>query len=382
MRANNSQRQAGFVSLFTVIFFVLLVTVITVGFLRIMVLEQRQALDNDLSASARAAAESGIEDAKRALLAYYNPSTPGALKTDLTTAFTTDANNCDSLTGKTEVQNQLGINGKAVGSNDFNQEFTCLTVKLNTPDYLGNTNASVSEILPLRGVSDFNQIKIQWHLLSPSIGADGDGQPQNLPPGGLFQPQTGNPSWNSLRYPAYLRVQLFGYPSGSFTRAQLEDRSRTVFLVPVAGDGAPIDLGVADANPRAFNGSKSAPSSVNPQCSTNYTQFGSYLCTATLQLPAGAQFASSGNTYFLRVTPIYSQAHFRIQLYNSSTGTSVDFKEVQPIVDSTGRAEDVYRRVQNRVRINAAIGLPEYAAESATDICKTIQVPNGSNVCP
>ena len=38
--------ERGFVSLFTVIFFMLLITIITVGFLRLMAAEQRQALSS------------------------------------------------------------------------------------------------------------------------------------------------------------------------------------------------------------------------------------------------------------------------------------------------------------------------------------------------
>lgn len=384
-------KQSGFVSLFTVIFFMLLITVITVGFLRIMAVEQRQSLDNDLTASALAAAQAGIEDGKRALLAYYDPATNSSLKSDLANSFSSANTACDSLSGVSSIQTQIGINGQAVGSSSLNQSYTCLNVKLNSPDYLGSNPAYTSEIFPLRGVSSFDQVKVSWHLLSNAIGLEGDGKPSSLVPlvPQSLLPQTGGAqNWAGQGYPAYLRVQLFGYPSsGSFNRTNLNDRSRTVFLVPVnGGSSAAIDLGSADPN-HNFDTAKTSPNT-NVTCGTDFSQLNTYLCTATLSLPAGAAYLSSANNYFLRVTPIYGATHFRVQLYNSATSTAVDMQDVQPLIDATGKAEDVYRRVQVRVRVNAITGLPEFSAESANTICKNMQVSNGAagtwtaNNCP
>ncbi|HSE29001.1 MAG TPA: hypothetical protein VLA77_00245 [Candidatus Saccharimonadales bacterium] len=375
-----SNKESGFVSLFTVIFFMLLVTVITVSFLRIMITEQRQSVDNDLSANARAAAESGIEDGKRALLAYYNPATPADVRAELATAFGADSNNCDSLTSKTQIRTQLNITGQAVASNDLNQSYTCLNVKLNSPDYVDSSSANVSKVFPLRGVSDFNQIKVSWHLLSETVSDEADGRPNALAPNAplpLLPPQTGASSWSSLGYPAYLRVQLLGYPnSGSFNRSDLDTRSRSVFLAPVSGGSATvIDLGTADSG-HQFDSSKSSPSPF-VQCSSTFTSYGSYLCTATLQLPAG--LASNANNFSLRVTPIYGKTHFRVQLHNSSTNSSVEMNEVQPLIDSTGKSQDVFRRVQARVRLNPITSFPEFAAETTDDICKNMRVADAAN---
>lgn len=390
-RYHESKGEAGFVSLFTVIFFMLLVTVITVGFLRIMAVEQRQSIDNDLTANAVAAAESGVEDGKRALIAYYDPATNAGLKSDLASAFATGNDNCDSLTGLPSVQSQLGITGQAVGSASLNQSYTCLNVKLNSPDYLGYSQANQGEIFPIRGTGAFDQIKVSWHLLSAAIGTEGDGQPIRLVPlvPSELLPQAGAAwSWSTQGYPSFLRVQLFGYPSsGNFGRTELNDRSRATFLTPVNGGGTGvINLGTVDPN-HNFDTAKSLPST-SVQCSTDFMQFGTYLCTATLALPAGAQYASTANNYFLRVTPIYGATHFRVQLMNSVTSSAVDMIDVQPIIDSTGKSQDVYRRVQVRVRVNAITGLPEYSAESANTICKNMAVSDGSagsytlNNCP
>ena len=47
---SSKEQQRGAVSLFVVIFSALLLTVVTVSFMRVMMQEQRQATDNDLDA--------------------------------------------------------------------------------------------------------------------------------------------------------------------------------------------------------------------------------------------------------------------------------------------------------------------------------------------
>ena len=396
----SSSPEAGFVSLFTTIFFMLLITVITLGFLQITTTEQQQAANNDLSASALASAQSGIEDGKRAILKYLSlPS--GATKSTYYTQMTANSGSCTSVTGS-QIGTDLGlaVNGNIINNNQINQAYTCLTVNLNSPDFLSQSSPGKSQVIPLKAVGgNYSQIKVSWHLLSSAVGSDGDGLPGATPgtapyyaAGPLLYPQinSGTPAlgWNKLGYPAYMRVELFGYPSsGAFGRAELTQRSRSVLLVPgTNGTNAttPIDLGVVDPNPGVMDQAELQPQTI--KCDPTPTaDIGGYACTALLQLPAGGTYVSTANTYFLRVTPIYGQTHFRVALVNG--GTEVNLDQVQPIVDVTGRASNVYRRLQARVLVNQLTNFPEFAAESATTICKNLQVTNNTadfrdNSCP
>lgn len=392
MQQRNVSSQAGFVSLFTTIFFMLLITVITVGFIQITATEQTQATNNDLTASALASAQSGIEDGKRAILKYMSLPA-GATKTTYYTQMTTNSADCQSIIGST-IGSDLGIaaNGNIINNNQINQSYTCLTVNLNSPDYLSQSSAGKSQVLPLRALGgNFQQVKVSWHLLSSAVGSDGDGVPKGYAAGPLLYPliNSGTPAlgWNKLGYPAYLRVQLFGYPNSNFSRADLTARSRSVLLVPATNGTAattPIDLGVADPNPGVLGQAELQPITI--KCDpTPAADLGNYACTALLQLPAGGTFASSANTYFLRVTPIYGQSHFRVALVNSGSEVSQD--QVQPTIDVTGRASNVYRRLQARVLANQLSNFPEFAGESANTICKNMQVTNNAadfrpNNCP
>lgn len=398
MRHNNSN-EAGFVSLFSTIFFMMLITVITLGFIQITATEQQQALNNDLSSSALASAQSGIEDGKRAILKYMSLPA-GATKSTYYTQMTANSSDCGSITGS-QIGTDLGLSasGNVVGNAQLNQAYTCLTVNLNSPDYLGQSSAGKSQIVPLKALGNtYQQVKVSWHLLSTAIGNDGDGLPGATPgtapyyaAGPLLYPviNTGVPSlgWNALGYPAYLRVQLLGYPNAAFNRADLTARSRSMLLVPAqsgTSSTTPINFGVVDPNPGIFGSAELNPQTI--RCDpTPTSNLGSYACTALLELPTGAGFASTANTYFLRVTPQYGQTHFRVALVNG--GTEVGFDGVQPIVDSTGRANDVFRRLQARVLVDAITNYPEFAAETANTICKNMQVSSNTadyvaNNCP
>lgn len=382
--------QQGFVSLFTVIFFMLLITIITVGFLRIMAAEQRQALDNDLTASAEAAAQSGIEDAKRAILKYNSLPDGDALKTQLQTALTSSS--CNALFSSATIRTALNLNanGSINNQSGLNEYNTCLSVNMNTPDYIGSASTGKSEFIPLvpENGDKYEQIMVSWHLASQTVGNEGDGQPSAYAPGLLLPPVTGTNSWSTGGYPAYLRVEVYGYPNGNFNRGKIDSLSNSVFLVPNSSTNAgavssatPIDLGAVD--PRGANQTKLNLVGVRCTGTPPNIPVGTYACSARLQLQNGQP--STSNQYYVRITPLYSSTHFRVQLLHNSS-TVINFSGVQPLIDSTGRASDVFRRIQSRIRLDSTADLPEYSAESADDICKNMQVSDGSyykaNVCP
>lgn len=386
---NSRTNQQGFVSLFTVVFFMLLISVITIGFLRIMAIEQRQALDNDLSASALASAESGVEDAKRAIIKYLSLPEGDELKADLRNAL--NSTDCDALFRDPDIQTALNINdqGSITGQPNLNQYYTCLSVLMNSPDYISSSTANKSEFIPLRSTGpDFNQVRVSWHLVSSTAGAEGDGIPQNYAPGITLPQVTGsNPanSWSTRGYPAYLRVQLYGYPQGNFNRNDINSRSRTIVLVPnaaanaaAAGENDPIALTTVDPLPHQFDNGKTGVRGVKCKGVPPAVAVGIYACTATIELPTDVTLAGSNNNYYLRVTPLYGPAHFKVELKNGNSGQIIDFGGVQPIVDATGRASDVFRRIQVRLRLDSLADLPEYAAETVDTICKNMQVSDGS----
>jgi Tfp pilus assembly protein PilX len=353
-REYTHNKQSGFVSIFTVLFFIILITVLVVGFLRLVGDEQRQAIDNDLTASALASAESGVEDAKRALLLYKQTG-----NATLKTAFA--ANQCDTLSNPGVAALLKANQGAQAAQSSLIQSYTCVTVDLNTDNYQNTAVKGKSELIPLDTAGQpFTSLKFQWHASTQ------DGVPANLAPGSRLPDVAG---WQSQGYPAYMRLQVIGVPTGAFTLSALEARSKTVVLVPATGPGSAATVNLdgydlRDPNNQALR-QKSIPFAV--QCNKASQP---YVCSVNVTL--SGQLASSANQrLYLRVTSIYADTHYDVSLLNGAS--VVQLNEVQPIVDSTGKANDVFRRVEARIRFSNPT-LPEYALESADDICKDFVV--------
>jgi len=132
------RKESGAVSLFLVVFAMLLITVVTLGFLRIMLNDQQQASDNDLSKSAYDSSLAGVEDAKRELIYYRTVCGTGdtALCNAIRNRINSDVCNVGvsdvvDVTANKEVlvQQQQSANDK-----NLNQAYTCVKINLDTPD--------------------------------------------------------------------------------------------------------------------------------------------------------------------------------------------------------------------------------------------------------
>ena len=362
---NTTQQQTGAVSIFIVIFFALLLSVITLGFVKITTEEQRQALTNDLSQSAFDSAEAGVEDAKRALIQYRrscesNPT--GAECNKFKNAFT--ANKCDTLAGP--LSDDLGLRRDAEGAvsvqtnaqdADLAQAYTCVKIALNTVDYKRKLEANTSDLIPLDGVSNFNSVTVNWFVASDAGLATG--APFELPATNDGFPAA--EQWSNAT-PPVMRVQLIQFNKAGFDQKDLEDGASTLFLYPSQSGGA-----VNNEVPFTRYARKSPNESVTITCSQDSS---GYACSAKL-LFTGSLAMSNAKSAFLRVTPIYKGTTFQLKLNDGDVG----FDGVQPLVDSTGRANDVFRRVESRIRFDEATGsYPENALETTGDICKSFVI--------
>ena len=128
------------------------------------------------------------------------------------------------------------------------------------------------------------------------------------------------------------------------------------------------------AQPRATSGDGSYSNSVNTVvCSSNYANNG-FSCSVTLDL-ADDQVISTGasNNALLRIDSLYKGANVRVTLH-SQDGTEIKFDNVQPVVDSTGRASTLFRRVEARLRMGTDFPYPSYVADVQNNLCKNFSV--------
>lgn len=365
MTKQQYRTQQGGAAIFIVVFSALLMLVVTLSFAQLMIGDQRQATTADLSQSAYDSALAGVEDAKRAIIAA-NSCTGGASCSAMRATLRTDS--CDMvqrvLGGASAAEQPVGTGAAAA----LDQAYTCAKVTLNTNDYIKPIAANESIMVPLKGVSQFNKVRVSWFTLEDLE----DGQTVTVTNETKALPAQGETTWPRSQ-PALLRTQLM-QTDGQFTLGQFDDsddgksNANTLFLYPSLTGTSNKDFALDSR--RAGEGAEGAPTPV--KCETSLVA-GQYSCSTTIDLPSprSGNAASRANA-FLYLTALYNKANVKVELLNGNR--VVQFDGVQPIADVTGRANDVFRRVQARLETGANTLYPQAAVEVRNGLCKTFSV--------
>lgn len=72
------------------------------------------------------------------------------------------------------------------------------------------------------------------------------------------------------------------------------------------------------------------------------------------------------------MTPIYKSATFDIAAKNG--GTTLEFLNEQALIDATGKARDILKRVQVRASLSDNNSQPNFTLQSGVTLCKRILV--------
>lgn len=391
--------QRGAVSLFVVVFAILLITIVTVSFLRLMVHDQEQATTQDVSQSALDSAYAGIEDAKRALLRYQSICSSDRTACDALTAAALDESNAAKWTNCNqaldqivaspdgEVQVQQTNDGQS-GEGSLQQYYTCVKVNLETSDFLGTVTAGSSKIIPLVGSDPFDTVEINWYTTDDlAVGAGASNFNVTLSSAASGMPLQS--TWPASR-PSVMRAQLMQFSSNGFSLANFDttdtansrSNANTLFLYPTGTTGTIVST---PPTTRDFIGRdvRKTPtgSPLAVTCSGRLSS-GGYACRQRLTLPA--PIGGGDRTAYLRLTPYYNATHFSVSLVNSTAPPSsqiVNFNGVQPSIDSTGRANNLFRRVETRVElIDNTFPYPDDAVDITGDLCKDFSVTDTSYI--
>lgn len=348
----------GAVSIFIVVFTALLITVVTVSFVRLMVRDQQRASDSDLSKSAYDSALAGVEDAKRALVKYYQ----------LPTTSRPDLSSCNTinrvLTGSSTTQEVL-VQTNAGTDGSLNQAYTCVKVNLQTSDYTGELQADEVKLIALNGVGSFDRVRIQWFSRDDISGGTSVNVPGSAAVSDLVT------AWPVNR-PPVLETQLmqtnssFQIEQFDSTTSDSRSNTNTLFLYPKNLISSPTTAFTDDVRRTAGN----SPTDVDCELSLASVL---YSCSTTILMPepVGGSATTRSNA-FLRLTARYNKANINISLYNGSSLVLLD--GVQPEVDSTGRANDLFRRVSARIETGIDVIYPEAAVDITGNFCKTFAV--------
>jgi Tfp pilus assembly protein PilX len=382
---NKKGQEYGAISLFIVIFTTLLVTVITISFVRIMLSDQRQATAADLSQSAYDSAQAGVEDAKRALLYYQSEcAKSGAKCADALTLIGSTVCNAALTHVVGDVSGQEVLVKKDDTDNALQQAYTCVKINLQTDDYIGVLDQDESKLIPLVGTEPFDEIYLEWFsskdLQGQNTKADIPVFSAEAPP-----PLLSQSDWTSAatpNRPPIMRAQLMQFSSDEgFVLSDFDgnesaagkSNTNTLFLYP----STVIDTEKFFVS----NTRKVATSPTQISCNPDLGS-GGYACSVSIKLPEPIN--GGGRTAYLRLSALYKKTNYRLTLLKS--GIKVNFNGVQPEIDSTGRANDLFRRVRSRVELgNAAFPYPDAAVDITGDFCKdfliTDKTTNYSSSC-
>ncbi len=378
----NSEK--GATALFIVIFSILLMSTITISFLSLMVREQQRSTNDELSQSAYDSALAGVEDAKRAIVASRGSGLVAQNAKDAIAAsqqpggcqaIGINVNQISSANPITEIPVQSTFGG---GGSELNQAYTCLKVDNLTDDYQTTLEENQSTMVPMRMADDINQVRIYW-------------QPANDVPGvtygsSLTTPLLTKEAWNNSSdpAPAMLRLQTIT-PDSSFSLTDFDDAksSSSIFLFP-SDIGANITNSIDMPERAGTLSSANSPEPVDCIDGTdlaNAILIDSFLCSVTINLKQ--PIVAGSDISYLMISPIYRATKIKIE--GLMDGRLVQFDGAQPTVDSTGRANDLFRRVEARLTLGgegesgSGLGgvIPQYALDVDGSICKSFYVSVG-----
>lgn len=315
--------------------------------------EQRQALDRQLSDQAFYNAESGINDVTNYL--YTTPLAP------------IDEDKCLSLTSKIayDLDDPSGTN-----------KYTCLLYN-KAPKTIIYDSLSLSspKVVPIQPV---NEADNPVTLASLTLSWD-DANDRNASIIDDCNFMGGAPELPTKCDHGGLRLEIVSL-AGADKRDTIRQRSFSAFLLPTTSSTTSSNLSIS---PLSYPDSQGI---ISPSKCANSPVAGARRCSKTItdiNLPS----------LFLSLRSLYRPVSLTIS-GKDTNGNEVRFKNTQIVIDSTGKASDVLRRVQVRVPATSQYSYPGFALQSRDSICKVLKVTkddgepgrvdqdNTTDVCP
>ena len=321
-------KEQGIVSIIVATMMILIVSLLVLAFAQVARRESRESLDNHLSMQAFYAAESGINDAKSLIAADAAAGTIQPRTTSCTSPNYPSLNNGGSLSS----DNSIG--------------YTCVLIDPN-PTSLTGSISNIPKVFTLQQkAGNVTSIKITWSPPSESQnGTIPTGPLADCPVAGALLPTNDyNCAYGGLRFDLV--------PGSPFAtdRNSLLDNEMVAFLVPASSGGA-----VSTAYLRGSNKVRGVA------CAKN----ASGIITTCSQSITGL----NATTYYLRLSQLYAPSNVVIQL---NGGAPTVGSQVQ--IDSTGRAQDVLRRIVVSVPLTPPSAAVPAGLMSGDSVCKHFAV--------
>ena len=345
------RNQAGLTSVVVVFVLVLLLTLLSIGFTKVMNRSLQSTSSNQQSTAAGYAAQSGINDAisyiKKTLLA--DPSA------------NVSATKCDDLL-------KQGAPLASASKLDDATNYTCLLIDPTpTSLFYQDLPPYKSQIVKITTSAPLSSLLFSWQ----STNAEHNQFVPNADGQTLFDETV----WSNSKYSPVLRVTLYPIPANADISG-VQAASKTFYLYPQTGGGS---------NSVSYN-SASGLQSVNCVSKNlgGFSGSADYDCNVVInELPSGATAAY----FYARFSPYYDKAVVKIK-GNDGAAQPVKFVNVQSVIDVTAKSGNATKRLQARMDSSTTTGggdfnidpssnlAPEYALQTNDTLCKRLLVPS------
>lgn len=321
MNKNNSRyQQKGFVSIIVAATVMILLSLITIGFTRIMQREQREALDRQLTRQATYAAESGINTVWK----YIQED---GVEEEKKECSYTDGDVYRLDNGSyIEIDGTPDYTPSAFYDEDDDSaaiQVTCILYDKNPTTVVNQVGENQETIFPFEEKDDenFDTITISWRGES-AVNYDSsctNGAGYEFPAS-----HSGTP---------VLKLDLTN--TSSFSRNALASRTNYLYLIPCNSGPTSISL----SNSRQIY-------------KTNIDCDDEGICSVTLDVSA-----LNSSSFFVRHKLFYDSGEISMGGVNA-LGDNAEIKRAQSVIDVTARATDVIRRLRVHVPYGEAQSIP------------------------
>ncbi len=396
MKILRNKFKKGATSFYIVAFSTLILLIVATSFAAIIISEIERTGNDDLSQSAYDSALAGVEDAK---LAFYNYQNCKAQKTPDSNCQNTismmensDCYTVGRILGRIRETDQTEVAVNESVENNMQQAYTCVKVKTVLPDYRSTLSSAVQyKVVKVKfdniEAKEIKTMKISWYT-------NGDAATyrfNNVISNKVMFPKNSILSGKQYAIPPTISLAMvqtattFSFDQFTQTRESARESATNrgmIYLVPT--NNATVASSGAENNSKgAWNGSNnvigaSAFVKSNNKNATNYpyavycnpSATTDFLCSAEIALPGPIEGTRNNDTFMFVVALPYGKptTDFAMEFYcdaskTCSTQTKTDasgasttassnrasLSGVQVGVDSTGRANDLYRRVEVRL---------------------------------
>jgi len=407
----------GAASFYIVAISTLILVIIAASFAAVIISEVTRTSNDDLAQSAYDSALAGVEDAK---LAYYNYQnckngaqySESGLSCEILKNWVENGESPDELNTCDMVATMIGRvpdgdNGVPVqegndidkNNNNMQQYYTCVTMTNKTKDVLGmltESNPEYTVRVKFDGLRNekIKTVKLSWH--SDEDGNKNEFNFANFGGEGIFNDAKSMPAVMSLGL--IQTAENFSLDQFDMTQGNTTNRG-IVYLVPYDENSTIVQNGVANKYNGAWNGSENKNKigndgflKSNDKTARNlpyavYCGGEDYTCSAWVDIPDPVGGTRSDETFVFSVGLPYGgpSTHFSLEFFcgesspcytytaiseesgesETITSNQAILDGVQISIDSTGKANDLYRRIETRLEPgDAAYPYPLYAIQA------------------